>query len=740
MPAATAVRAFSASILRGLAAATATAVAVAALAVLLTWGAGLTAPKQARADWSCFLNAGGCVNGRLPTLEAACNAIARFRAGNDYQLTAIKITGPGSAQCYWSGAWTVYSPEPTRAFCRAGELYNAGRASGCQKGEPAKGWGACEGSGCPTSASTGPGSPGGPVGGTGRSAAGNPVTLDNGNKYVSVTDYRSSGPDVLEFTRSFNSKTWVPGDLGHGWRSNFGISVPLATPNRADPRRPDGQIPFFYSSTGDNPWTPDADIVERLVETAGGWEYIRADDTVETYDAAGKLVTIEKKNGYTQTMVRDPVSGLLTSVSDSHGRTLSFTYITGDRGLPLIHTMTDPDGRVYIYEYQGINDYAAAAAVLNRVVYPDDDDAPFGVRDAPLGVNDVLYSHLDGPDGATSATDESAGAHPLTFAGTAQIDTAQSHLGGASALFDGTLTSYVSAPDSADWEFGAGQFTIEAWARFASTPVYATLARHWGSADGQHSWSFDWYNGQARFVYTTDGTGASMVVLAANWTPTLGAWHHVAVDRDSDNRLRVYVDGRVLLETTVTAAFYNSPAVVDIGVLHTGWIDEVRITKGEARYAEGWASRLNNPAITYHYEDSRYGYGLTGITDETGQRTATWGYDAEGQVISSEHAGGTDRVDIGYGAGTRTVSNPLGKQFTYSQTTLVGLPRITQLQRLASASTPAGTMNFTYDANAFMASSTDWNGNVTTYTHDARGLQTSRTEGFGTPEARTTTR
>lgn len=49
----------------------------------------------------------------------------------------------------------------------------------------------------------------------------------------------------------------------------------------------------------------------------------------------------------------------------------------------------------------------------------------------------------------------------------------------------------------------------------------------------------------------------------------------------------------------------------------------------------------------------------------------------------------------------------------------------------------AGGQNFAYDSNGFVASVTDFNNNVTTYTHDARGDQTSRTEASGSSVART---
>ena len=89
--------------------------------------------------------------------------------------------------------------------------------------------------------------------------------------------------------------------------------------------------------------------------------------------------------------------------------------------------------------------------------------------------------------------------------------------------------------------------------------------------------------------------------------------------------------------------------------------------------------------------------------------------------------------------GTRTVTDPLGVQTVYTFTPLQGITKVTQMSRLASATTAAATRIFTYDANGYPASVSDWNGNLTTYVNEARGLPTSITEAAGTPQARTTT-
>jgi YD repeat-containing protein len=48
-----------------------------------------------------------------------------------------------------------------------------------------------------------------------------------------------------------------------------------------------------------------------------------------------------------------------------------------------------------------------------------------------------------------------------------------------------------------------------------------------------------------------------------------------------------------------------------------------------------------------------------------------------------------------------------------------------------------GRQAFTYDVNGFIASRTDWDGNVTTFVNNVRGLPKAITEAAGTPLART---
>ena len=151
-------------------------------------------------------------------------------------------------------------------------------------------------------------------------------------------------------------------------------------------------------------------------------------------------------------------------------------------------------------------------------------------------------------------------------------------------------------------------------------------------------------------------------------------------------------------------------------------------------------TRPDNTTRIYHYEDSRFPTALTGITDERGKRYATWAYDAQGRAISSEHAGGAEKTLLAFNAdGSTTVTNALNKQTIYRFADIAGARRVTKVEGQPTANCVGANQDYTYTAQGWIASKTDWKGIKTTYQYNTLGQETSRTEAFGTSEARTIT-
>ncbi|ESY72795.1 hypothetical protein X743_14915 [Mesorhizobium sp. LNHC252B00] len=202
----------------------------------------------------------------------------------------------------------------------------------------------------------------------------------------------------------------------------------------------------------------------------------------------------------------------------------------------------------------------------------------------------LLLCGFEGADASTSFTDESSYSRTLTTVGNAQVDTAQFKFGSASGLFDGS-GDRITAPDSADWQF-SGQFTVEAWIR---TPTIAsstsTIVSHYANTINQ-GWRF--YRSGASIVaeFSTAASGTPAHLITASAVIAANTWHHVCFERDASDKMRIYVDGVMQASKTgATGTSNNTSDPFKIGEAQSGlvgwngWIDEVRITKGVARYA-----------------------------------------------------------------------------------------------------------------------------------------------------------
>jgi YD repeat-containing protein len=143
---------------------------------------------------------------------------------------------------------------------------------------------------------------------------------------------------------------------------------------------------------------------------------------------------------------------------------------------------------------------------------------------------------------------------------------------------------------------------------------------------------------------------------------------------------------------------------------------------------------------TYVYENASLPFALTGVIDENGSRFETWGYDSIGRGTSSQLAGGANAQTTAYnGDSSRTVTNALGVTDTYTFTLMQNVPKVTEIDRAATATTAAATETFTYDGSGYLATITDWNGNKTSYQNNSHGLPTTMQEAAGSGVTRTTT-
>jgi hypothetical protein len=174
----------------------------------------------------------------------------------------------------------------------------------------------------------------------------------------------------------------------------------------------------------------------------------------------------------------------------------------------------------------------------------------------------------------------------LETEGNAQISTAQSKWGGGSIKFDGTGdAARIPDDEKENLRFGTGNFTIEFWA--------------WKSANGSMDYdtvisigSTGSYNGgfsvelsaSRGFCFIYDNA----IRVQSNFNPNDSTWNHYAVVRDGST-FALYKNGsRLTTATLSTTLGITGTAYVGAGALtdnsFNGYIDDLRVTKGLARY------------------------------------------------------------------------------------------------------------------------------------------------------------
>ncbi|MGC3818661.1 RHS repeat-associated core domain-containing protein [Acinetobacter sp. G11] len=126
---------------------------------------------------------------------------------------------------------------------------------------------------------------------------------------------------------------------------------------------------------------------------------------------------------------------------------------------------------------------------------------------------------------------------------------------------------------------------------------------------------------------------------------------------------------------------------------------------------------------------------LTGITDEKGNRFATYAYDNTDRAISTEHSNGADKHTVDYSGesqGQREVTAASGKVFTYNLQNIQGYntPTLISDNRLSETK-----LSFDQFGNV---SSILKNGKTTKFIYDPElNREISRTEAVGTAQERT---
>lgn len=233
----------------------------------------------------------------------------------------------------------------------------------------------------------------------------------------------------------------------------------------------------------------------------------------------------------------------------------------------------------------------------------------------------VLGLHCDGTNGSTTFTDVGPSPKTVTPNGNAQISTAQypALSGKTSSLYLDGSGDYLSIPDSGDWDFAGGDFTLRARVSFAGYSAnnggqYVSCII---SQDGATSRAFAFnVNGTSSSFTSLSFAGFSdnssgYTIVSASYSFALNTWYLLEACRVG-NLVYLFVDGALLNSggTAFSRTIQDSNQAIRVGAelydatylyYLNGYVSEVEIYKGFGAHTASYTPTTTPFADEYFY-------------------------------------------------------------------------------------------------------------------------------------------
>jgi hypothetical protein len=253
---------------------------------------------------------------------------------------------------------------------------------------------------------------------------------------------------------------------------------------------------------------------------------------------------------------------------------------------------------------EATNEASAAFNLPNQFIETFTDDTNLGTQtDGMLGTgywgsigsagytftsdsNTSLLIHSNATNGSTTFADSSSGNHTVTVRSGTTHSTTKSKFGSSSIL--NTRATGITFPDHADFDFGTGAFTIEAWINVAAAT--ADTMYIFGKVGGTNTDCRLGISATTGTAWVDEQVSNTDANIYSTNSVCDGEWHHIAVSRTSGGTTNMWIDGADN-KTGGTNRNCDNSAALGIGCNSAntlgavvGYIDEVRVSKGVARY------------------------------------------------------------------------------------------------------------------------------------------------------------
>ena len=564
------------------------------------------------------------------------------------------------------------------------------------------------------------------------SSAGTAISRTEGNlrEHIPITEVRSASfPMSLSVVyNSYNadmSRAQVDTVLGYGWTHSYNVFLfsQLGSMFRFDG---EGRVTRYKVGPGGT-YTAAPGYFETLVKNPDGSFTLRQKDGTKftfvlipgtpflVVGPVYRLTKIVDRNGNTTTLTY--VGGNLTSVTDTYGRSLTFTYTS----LKKVASVKDPANRITTFQYD------STGRKLTSIVDPNGKATQYTYNSlyqltSKVDKDGRVSTYTYQSNEPTSVRDSSAQSrarlsNPLNWA----TDLIQLAMNQTRVYMPTTTTATDGRGDLISYQYNAQGYVTQVTQPDGATTRYtydpATLMLSSIINANGHTTSYA-YDAQGNRTQMTDALGRTTTYT---YEPV---FNQVLTMTDPRGRTTNYTyDSNGNLTSATDPLGQTTNFAYDVHGNITTRVDKNSHTTSYTYNAAGNLISVTDGAghtttMTYDVVGNR-----TSMTDPGGH-TTSYQYDGMNRPIREVDAAGnnTDTLYDGEGNRIQTIDRN-GNSTTY---------QYDLRQRLTAVTDAAGkTESYTYDANDNRASLTDRNGKVTLTLYDVQNRLVRVTDPLG---------
>ena len=179
------------------------------------------------------------------------------------------------------------------------------------------------------------------------------------------------------------------------------------------------------------------------------------------------------------------------------------------------------------------------------------------------------------------------------------------------------------------WYFGTGDYTVEMWVNFRVMPQPNNYANFLTFSNGTDWWQFCYRQDQNKLVLSTLANQEPTGRVTCSFTPVAGTWYHIATTCQSGTN-NIFVNGVLTGSNVASTNIADLVGNMIIGSASNqnfdGYMDEVRVSKGIARYTSAFTPQTTRfvsdqyTTLLLHgdsFQDSSYDNHNVNVTGAT---------------------------------------------------------------------------------------------------------------------------